>query len=163
MISLYTMSSIYHGLRPDGMAKKVFQVIDHCSIFFLIAGTYTPITLCTVREANPVLGWTIFGIVWGMAILGCILNSIDLKKFKKFSMICYLGMGWCIVVAAKPMIEILKPGALWLLLAGGIAYTVGAIFYGCGKRAKYMHSVFQLFVVAGSILHFLCIALYILK
>ncbi len=97
MILLYTMSSIYHGLSPKTKGKKVLQVLDHCSIFLLIAGSYTPFTLCTLREENPVTGWVIFGIIWGFAILGIILNSIDLKRYKKFSMICYLVMGWCII------------------------------------------------------------------
>ncbi len=97
MIILYTMSSIYHGLNPKRNAKKVFQVLDHCSIYLLIAGSYTPFALCTFREYNTALGWTIFGIIWFMAILGIILNSIDIKKFKIFSMICYLVMGWCII------------------------------------------------------------------
>ena len=98
MILLYTMSSIYHGLKPERKAKKVMQILDHCSIFLLIAGSYTPFCLCTLREYNTALGWTIFGIIWGFAILGIVLNSIDLKKYKVFSMICYLVMGWCIIV-----------------------------------------------------------------
>ena len=99
MIILYTMSSIYHGLNPKKKAKKVFQIIDHCSIFLLIAGTYTPYTLCSLREQNPALGWTIFGIIWGAAALGITLNSIDIKAYRKFSAICYLVMGWCIIIA----------------------------------------------------------------
>ena len=105
LILLYTMSSIYHGLRADSKAKKVFQIIDHCSIFLLIAGTYTPFTLCTLREYNTALGWTIFGIVWGLAILGIVLNSIDIKKYKVFSMICYLVMGWCIIFRINVVYE----------------------------------------------------------
>ena len=97
MIILYTMSSIYHGLNPNRKAKKVFQVLDHCSIYLLIAGSYTPFALCSLREYNTALGWSIFGIVWAMAIIGIILNSIDIKKYKVFSMICYLVMGWCII------------------------------------------------------------------
>ena len=97
MIILYTMSSIYHGLKPERPAKKVFQILDHCSIFLLIAGSYTPFALCTIREVDVATGWTIFGVIWGLAILGIILNSIDIKKFKVFSMICYLLMGWCII------------------------------------------------------------------
>lgn len=93
MIILYTMSSIYHGLKPERPAKKVFQILDHCSIFLLIAGSYTPFALCTIREVDVATGWTIFGVIWGLAILGIILNSIDIKKFKVFSMICYLLMG----------------------------------------------------------------------
>jgi len=144
LILLYTMSSIYHGLNPDLKAKKVFQVIDHCSIFLLIAGTYTPFTLCTLREYSPATGWTIFGIVWGLALLGIVLNSIDLKKYKAFSMICYLVMGWCIIFKIGIVIEALAPTGFALLLAGGIVYTVGAIFYGVGKKKKWMHSVFHL-------------------
>jgi len=162
MLVLYTMSSIYHGLQPHLTAKKVFQVIDHCSIFFLIAGTYTPITMCRIIPCNAALGWAILGVVWGVAILGAVLNAIDLERFKVFSMICYLGMGWCIVAAIEPMIAIFPPGALALLVAGGVAYTVGAVLYGLGRKKRYMHSVFHLFVLLGSILHFLCILLYVL-
>ena len=97
LILLYTMSSIYHGLNSTGTAKKVFQIIDHCSIFILIAGTYTPFALCTLRQYDLTTGWTLFGIVWALAILGIVFNSIDLKRYKIFSMICYILMGWCII------------------------------------------------------------------
>ena len=162
MIILYTMSSIYHGLKPRQFAKRVFQVIDHCSIFILIAGTYTPMALCTLREQNVFEGWLIFGIIWGLAVIGITLNSIDLKKFKLFSMICYLVMGWCIVFAWKPTVAALGMGGISLLLWGGISYTVGALFYYFFKKMKYMHSVFHIFVVIGSVLHLLCILLYVL-
>ena len=162
MIILYTMSSVYHGLKPELMAKKVFQVIDHCSIFLLIAGTYTPITLSALRAENPALGWTIFGIIWGVAALGITLNSIDIKAYKKFSAICYLVMGWCIVFAWKPTAAALGKGGIVLLLAGGVCYTIGALFYYFLKKKKYMHSVFHLFVVIGSILHLLSIFLYVI-
>lgn len=162
MLVLYAMSSIYHGLKPETMAKKVFQVIDHCSIFILIAGTYTPIALCTLREHSTAEGWVLFGIIWGMAALGITLNSIDLKKYKIFSMICYLVMGWCIIVRIGLIIELLGLGAFWLLLSGGIAYTVGALFYGIGKNRKWMHSVFHIFCVIGSVLHFLVVLLYVI-
>ncbi len=162
MIVLYTMSSIYHGLSPKLPGKKVFQVIDHCSIYLLIAGTYTPFSLCTLRSVSPVLGWFIFGIVWGMAILGIVLNSIDLVAFKIFSMCSYLGMGWCIVAAAGTMIQELGGGGTALLLSGGVAYTVGAVFYAFGRRKAYIHSVFHLFVCLGSFLHFFCILLYVM-
>ena len=156
MILLYTMSSIYHGLKPERTAKKVFQILDHCSIFLLIAGSYTPFCLVSFREYNPTLGWTIFGIIWTMAILGIVLNSIDIKKYKVFSMICYLGMGWCIIFTANLLPKILGIPGLVLLVAGGIAYTIGAILYGVGKKKKYMHSIFHLFIVLGSILHVYC-------
>lgn len=161
MIILYTCSSIYHGLKPHLTAKKVFQVIDHCSIFILIAGTYTPICLTALREFNPAMGWTIFGVVWAAAIVGISLNGVDIKKYSTFSAICYLAMGWCIVFAGKALPFMLERGGMLLLLFGGIAYTVGALFYYLFKKKRYMHSVFHLFVVAGSILHMLYILLYI--
>ncbi len=162
MLILYTMSSIYHGLSPKTKAKKVFQIIDHCSIFILIAGTYTPMALCTLREQNVFEGWLIFGIIWGLAIVGITLNSIDLKKFKLFSMICYLVMGWCIVTRTSVVINELGMGAFAMLLGGGVAYTVGAVFYAVGKKKKWMHSVFHIFCVIGSVLHFLLILLYVM-
>jgi len=162
MIILYTMSSIYHGLKPQRKAKKVFQVLDHCSIFLLIAGSYTPFCLVTFREYNAVLGWTIFGIIWAIAILGITLNAIDIKKYKVFSMICYLGMGWCIIFTAKLLPQLLGIQGLVLLVSGGIAYTVGAILYGLGKKKRYMHSIFHLFILLGSILQFFCILLYVI-
>ena len=158
MIILYTMSSIYHGLKPQRKAKKVFQVLDHCSIF---AGSYTPFCLVTFREYNAVLGWTIFGIIWAIAILGITLNAIDIKKYKVFSMICYLGMGWCIIFTAKLLPKLLGIPGLVLLVSGGIAYTVGAILYGLGRKKRYMHSIFHLFILLGSILQFFCILLYV--
>lgn len=116
MILLYTMSSIYHGLRPNGTAKKVFQILDHCSIFLLIAGSYTPFCLVTFREYNTALGWVIFGIIWGMAVLGITLNAIDIKKFKIFSMICYLAMGWCVIFTIRLLPTLLGITGFVLLL-----------------------------------------------
>lgn len=163
MILLYTTSSIYHGLSPKkSTAKKVFQVLDHCTIFILIAGTYTPILLTGIRIHSPALAWSLFGILWGVAILGIIFNSIDIKRYKKFSMICYLAMGWCIIITAKDIVSILGVPAVTLLLAGGIAYTIGAILYGIGSKKKYFHSIFHIFVNIGSLLHFLCILLYVI-
>lgn len=162
MIILYTMSSIYHGLNEKLKAKKVFQVLDHCSIFLLIAGSYTPFTLCTLREYNASLGWTIFGIIWTTAILGVVLNSIDLKRYKIFSMICYLVMGWCIIVKINILPQLLGNAGFALLVSGGIIYTIGAILYGLGKKYKYIHSVFHIFICIGNLLHFLCILLYVI-
>ena len=162
MIILYTMSSIYHGLNPKRKAKKVFQVLDHCSIYLLIAGSYTPFALCTLREYNTALGWTIFGVIWFVAILGIILNSIDIKKFRVFSMICYLVMGWCIVLRINLLPELLGTAGFVLLLLGGLSYTIGAILYGLGKKHKYMHSVFHLFILLGSLLQFFTILLYVM-
>ena len=162
MILLYTMSSIYHGLKPNTTAKKVLQIIDHCTIFLLIAGSYTPFTLCTFREYNPTLGWILFLIIWLVAILGVVLNSIDLKKYKIFSMICYLAMGWCVVIKISVLPELLTMKGFILLVLGGISYTIGAIFYGLGKKYKYMHTVFHFLIVLGSLLQFLCILLYVM-
>ena len=161
LIILYTMSSIYHGLNKKLTAKKVFQVIDHCSIFLLIAGTYTPITLCTLREYNTALGWVIFGIIWALAVLGIVLNAIDLKKYKVFSMICYLGMGWCIIIKGSLLPQLLTTPGFILILLGGIAYTIGAILYGLGKKKKWMHSIFHIACVIGSLLHFMCILFFV--
>ena len=162
MIFLYTMSSLYHGLKPNSKSKKVFQILDHCAIFVLIAGSYTPFALCTLREYSIALGWVIFGVIWGFAILGITLNSIDLKKYKKFSMICYLAMGWCIVVRGDLLPRLLGISGFALLLAGGLIYTIGAVLYGLGKKRKYIHSVFHICVFLGNLLHVLCVLLYVI-
>lgn len=162
LIVLYTMSSIYHGLSPRRYAKRVFQIIDHCSIFLLISGSYTPFSLVTLRQYSPWLGWTIFGVVWGLAFLGIILNAIDLERWKKFSIVCYLGMGWCIIFTARLLPQLLGKSGVTLLVAGGVAYTVGAVFYGLGRNIRYFHSIFHLFVLAGSILQFFCILFYVM-
>ena len=161
MILLYTMSSVYHGLTHP-MAKKVMQVLDHCTIYLLIAGTYTPITICSIRQVSPALAWSVFGIIWAMAALAITLTAIDLQRFKVFSMICYLGMGWCVIFAIKPTFQALGLIGFILLVAGGVFYTVGAILYGLGKKRRYMHSVFHIFVILGSLAHFFCIIFYVL-
>ncbi|MBQ3142717.1 MAG: hemolysin III family protein [Bacilli bacterium] len=157
LIILYSMSTMYHSLKPNN-AKRVFRILDHGSIFLLIAGTYTPYTLVTL---NGWIGWTVFGIVWGCAALGITFKSIDINRFKKISTIFYILMGWVILVAFKPLYEAIDIRGLYLLVAGGVIYTVGAIFYGIGKNKKYMHSIFHLFVLAASILQFLSILLYV--
>ena len=162
MIFLYTMSSLYHGLKPNSKSKKVFQILDHCAIFILIAGSYTPFTLCTLREYSTALGWVIFGVIWAFAILGITLNAIDLKKYKVFSMICYLAMGWCIIIRGDLLPKLLGTNGFALLLAGGIVYTIGAILYGIGKKRKYVHSVFHLSVFLGNLLHVLCVLMYVI-
>ena len=160
-IQLYTISSVYHGLRP-GMGKKVLQVIDHCTIYLFIAGTYTPIMLCSLRPVHPGWAWGILGGVWALAVLAIVFTAIDLKKYAVFSMVCYIGMGWCILLGIKPLMAVLPAAPLALLVAGGITYTIGAVLYGIGSKKRYIHSLFHLFVVAGSILHALCILLYVL-
>lgn len=161
LVLLYTMSSIYHGL-PLNMGKKVMQIMDHCTIYFLIAGTYTPILFSAIREVSPAWCWSIFGIVWGFAVLGAVFTAIDIKKYSKLSMACYIGMGWCIVIAGKTAIAAIPFEGLMWLLVGGIAYTVGAGLYAIGKKKKFFHSIFHIFCVLGSFCQFLCILLYIL-
>lgn len=161
MIALYTVSSVYHGLRVN-MGKRVMQVIDHCTIFLLIGGTYTPVVLSAIRPYSPALGWTLFGIVWGCAALGITFTAIDMKRYEKLAMALYLGIGWCVVLAIKPAIaSVPMEGLLWIL-AGGVAYTIGAGLYAMGAKRRYMHSVFHLFVVAGSILQFFGIFFYVI-
>ena len=159
LISLYCMSSIYHGLH-EGMAKRVMQVMDHCTIYFLIAGTYTPVLLISMRQISPTTAWILFGVVWGLTALAVTLTAIDLKKYSAFSMICYIGMGWSIVFAADVAIKALGTTGIIYMLAGGIAYTIGAILYGLGKKRRYMHAIFHLFVLIGSILQFISILFY---
>ena len=161
LVALYCMSSIYHGLRP-GMGKKVLQVLDHCTIYLLIAGTYSIIALSALRPAFPMLGWGILGFQWAVGAVAVTLTAIDLKKYSVFSMICYIGMGWCITPFLQQTIQVLTVPGFWLLLWGGIAYTIGAVLYGIGSRVRWMHSVFHIFVVIGSLLHFLCIILFVL-
>ena len=161
MVALYAVSSIYHGLRR-GMGKKVMQVIDHCTIYFLIAATYTVIVLSAIRPINPWLGWGLLAFEWCLALLAGDLTAIDLKKYEIFSMICYIGMGWAVLPFAGVVIDTAsRPGFLWIL-SGGIAYTVGAVLYGIGSKKKWMHSVFHVFVVLGALLQACSIFFYAL-
>lgn len=162
MIILYSMSAIYHGLSPKLKSKKVMQILDHCSVFILIAGTYTPITICGIVPTHPALGWTIFGIVWGISAIGILLNAIDCHKYMGISMACYLGLGWCVVATLPVLADCIGMTAVWLLFAGGIMYTVGAILFGLGVKHRYMHSVFHIFVVLGSVFHGLMVLLCLL-
>ncbi len=161
MIALYTMSSIYHGLK-SGTGKKVLQILDHCTIYFLIAGTYTVLALSAIRTVSPAAGWCLFGFQWGMAALAITLTAIDLKKYNVFSMICYIGMGWSVIAILPITIEALTATGFWWLLAGGIAYTVGAVLYGIGSKKHWMHSVFHIFVIIGSFLQFIAILFFAL-
>ena len=137
MIALYSVSSVYHGLRP-GMGKKVMQVIDHCTIYFLICGTYTVIALSAIRPIYPKLGWLLLGFEWIMAFIATLLTAIDLKQYRVFSMICYIGMGWAIIPFATVVMQVLTKPGFYLLLAGGIAYTIGAVLYGIGSKKKWI-------------------------
>lgn len=161
LVIMFTISSVYHGLRP-GRAKRVMRVIDHCDIYLLIAGTYTPILLCSVRPVSPEIAWTIFGVEWGLAAIAVVLNAVDLKRFEKLSMACYIGMGWCVVAVMGVVIRSMSLTGFLLLLFGGVFFTIGAILYGVGKKVRYMHSVFHILVVVGCVLDFFAILFYVI-
>ena len=156
LFALYLASTLYHAC-PNRRVKGVLQVLDHCSIFLLIAGTYTPYTLITLRGA---LGWSLFGVVWCAAIAGVVLNAIDVRKYSRISMVCYVAMGWVVVLAIRPLMAALSWRGLLLLALGGAFYTVGIVFYVI--RRSYMHSIWHLFVLAGSVCHYLSILLYVI-
>ncbi len=157
-IILYLTSCLYHSFKPNN-AKRVFRIIDHCSIYLLIAGTYTPFVLLKLSYPLSII---MFFVVWILSLLGIILNAIDLQRFKKISMTLYLITGWCIVFTFKDLWQNLNFIGILLSLLGGISYTCGAILYGFGKKKEYMHSIFHIFCVIASILFFFAIYLYIL-
>ena len=157
IILLYTLSTLYHSLTSE-KAKQVFKVLDHSSIFLLIAGTYTPFSLLVLRGA---WGWSIFGVVWGLAVTGIIIESIFIKKLKLFTLILYLSMGWVVIVALKPLIRSIPTGGLYWLIAGGLSYTFGVIFYVM-KKVKYAHGIWHLFVLGGTICHFFAVYYYVI-
>ncbi len=156
LILLYTASTLYHGI-PHAGAKKILQRLDHVAIFLLIAGTYTPFTLVSLRDSG---GWLLFALVWGIAILGIYIELWGGSKLRRWSLALYLGMGWLVVIAIKPMLANVESGGLLLLLAGGLSYTLGAIFYAW-ERLSYNHAIWHIFVLAGSILHFFSILFYV--
>jgi len=154
LIILYTMSTLYHALANE-KAKAVFRVFDHVTIYLLIAGTYTPYTLACLGGA---FGWTLFGIVWAAAIVGIVFSSISLRRFQKLSMICYIAMGWVILIAIKPLWQVIGTLPMVFLVIGGVLYTGGVLFYQM-KESRYMHSIWHLFVIAGSIFQYFSILL----
>ncbi len=156
MLLLYLASSIYHAL-PAGRAKRVFLRLDHCAIFLLIAGTYTPFTLGALHGA---WGWALFGTVWGLALTGIVLKAVFGARYQALSTALYLAMGWLVVVAAQPMLRAVPTAGLLWLLAGGLAYTAGVGFFLADGRVRYAHFVWHLFVVAGSFFHFLAVLDY---
>lgn len=156
LILSYGTSTLYHGIQ-EPRAKRVLRVLDHSAIFLLIAGTYTPFTLISLR--GP-WGWSLFGVVWGLAVVGIVFKVTMLRRWTALSVALYLAMGWCVVVATRPLIENVAPGGLGLLLAGGVAYTAGLAFYV--QRRRYSHAVWHLFVLAGSTLHFLAVLYFVI-
>ena len=161
MITLYTISCVYHALRP-GTAKKVLQILDHCTIYILIAGTYTPILLSAFIPTAPVAGWLLLGIQWGVTALAIALNAVDLKRYRVFSYTAYIVLGWSIIFFIPVALRVLQEKALWLILWGGISYTIGAVLYAIGSKKPWYHSIFHIFVVLGSLLQFWGIYLYVL-
>jgi len=158
LIIMYASSTMYHALT-NKTAKKVFRILDHGAIFLLIAGTYTPYTLIAMHD---ITGFILFVAIWACAVLGITLNSINLKKYAIASVVCYILMGWAIIFAIKPLIAAISGPGMGLLLAGGIVYTAGIAFYAFGSKVRYLHSVWHLFVLAGSMLHYFSIFLYVL-
>ncbi len=153
IVVLYTMSALYHFL-PSGRAKGVFRIFDHCTIYLLIAGTYTP--YCLIPLYGTAVGWTVLALQWGCAIGGITMNAIAMnnKVVKTISMVLYVVMGWMAIVFLPPLLPIVSPACFQLLLAGGIAYTVGIVFFALGKRVRYFHAVWHLFVLLGTVLQF---------
>ncbi len=157
MIIMFLISCLYHALSPRIGAKKVFRILDHCDIYAFIAGSYTPFCLSLLGGA---VGWTLFGIIWTCAIIGVILNSINLEKYKKISLGLYLIQGWMVLISFNSLYQALPTKGLIYLLSGGIVFTIGAVLYGMGKKMRYMHSVFHIFVLAGCILQSFSILFY---
>lgn len=153
---LYTFSTLYHSLR--GRAKRIFRKLDHLSIYFLIAGTYTPFTLVTLRG---VWGWTIFGVIWGLVVVGIILEALPQKGNRICSIVVYILMGWFALIALKPLLQALPTGGFIGLLLGGLFYTSGLAFYLLDEKVRHFHGVWHLFVLAGSVSHYLTILLYV--
>lgn len=156
MFLLYMASTLYHAITHKG-ARRVFKVIDHAGIYLLIAGTYTPFTLVTIREDG---GWWLFAVVWILAAAGISLEAFWVNRPKWVSAVVYLSMGWLAIFVVKPLMANLEPTGVWLLIGGGLAYTVGTVFYVL-KRVKFMHAVWHLWVLAGSALHFLSVMFYV--
>ena len=156
LILLYTASTLYHSIQHP-RAKRILQVLDHSAIYLLIAGTYTPFTLVSLRGT---LGWWLFGVVWGFAVLGTIFQSSLMKRWRAVSLVLYIGMGWAILVAIKPLIVSVATGGIVFLILGGLAYTTGILFY-VWKKLKFHHAVWHLFVLTGSILHFFAVLFYV--
>lgn len=160
LVLLYTMSTLYHALVP-ARAKHVFRIFDHVTIFVLIAGTYTPYLLVCLRPVDAAAAWILFFVLWGLTLLGAVFDSIMLDKFHKIEMVLFVAMGWCILIRANVLAAALAPAGLVLLFIGGVCYTVGILFFAMYK-IPYMHSVWHLFVLAGSILHYFSVCFYVL-
>ncbi len=157
LVALYLASTFYHAFSSPEL-KRVFRILDHSAIFLLIAGSYTPITLVAMKGA---WGWTLFGLIWGFALVGLVLELFFIDRVRWLALVTYVGMGWLVVIAIKPLLHALPAGALWWLAAGGVFYTGGIVFY-LWKRLPFNHAIWHLFVLGGSACHFFCFLFYIL-
>jgi hemolysin III len=158
LVLLYVSSTLYHSFR--GKAKRVFHVFDHCAIYFLIAGTYTPLTLLTLRGKT---GWTLFAIVWTLAAAGVVKDAVFRGRYRAVSVVLYALMGWLVVFAFDPLRHALPPAAIAWLMAGGVIYTVGIVFFAMSKHVAYTHGVWHLFVIAGSVCHYVAMVRYVAR
>jgi hemolysin III len=157
LVLLFGASTFYHAL-PPGRGKRVFGTLDHAAIFLLIAGTYTPFTLVTLRGG---WGWSLFGVIWGLAIAGVVLEAVTRGRARRLQLVLYLVMGWSVVLAARPLFQELAPGGLALILAGGLAYTLGVIFF-VWRSLPFHHAVWHVFVLGGSVCHFFAVFFYVI-
>lgn len=158
LVLAYTASTLYHGV-PNPAAKHVLKILDHCGIYLLIAGTYTPFCLVTLRGENGLL---LLGVIWALAIIGMATEAFWAYRPRWLSVLIFLGMGWLVLTSMDPLVANLAPAGLWLLIAGGLAYTLGTIFYVL-QRVKFMHPIWHLWVLAGSICHFLAVLLFVVR
>jgi hemolysin III len=157
LVALYTASTLYHSFRSPRL-KHIFQIVDHCSIYLLIAGTYTPFTLVMLRGG---WGWSLFGLVWSLSFCGVVFKLFCINRFKILSTIVYVLMGWLAIIAIKPIFMMVPLGCILLLFTGGLFYTIGVVFFAW-ERLPYNHAIWHVFVVAGSIFHFLAIIFYVI-
>ena len=158
LVSLYTFSTLYHGLRNE-KAKRIFHILDHCGIYLLIAGTYTPVLLVSIGGTT---GWVIFGVQWMIALIGIVMKIFYTGKFDKISTLIYAIMGWMIVIKWQELVHSIPSAALNLIIAGGISYTLGIVFYLIDTRIKFSHFIWHLFVISGSLLHYIMIVKYVM-
>ena len=164
MILMYSVSSLYHGMSAESMLQKqVMRIVDHCMIFIFIAGSYAPVILNVIYRVSPLKGILMLSLIWAAAIAGTVFNMIDLDKYSKLSMACYLILGWFAIFIIKPLFVYIGLRGVMYLIGGGISYSIGAVLYGIGKKKRYMHFVFHIFVVIGTALQYVCILNYIIK
>ena len=164
MILMYSVSSLYHGMSAESMLQKqVMRIVDHCMIFIFIAGSYAPVILNVIYRVSPVKGIVMLSLIWAAAIAGTVFNMIDLDKYSKLSMACYLILGWFAIFIIKLLVAYIGLRGVMYLIGGGISYSIGAVLYGIGKKKRYMHFVFHIFVVIGTALQYVCILNYIIK